>query len=335
MGQNGQNPAAGRIGALEQGTGQIYGDCARADRALGGINGKRLTYRDFGVVTDIAPERVTVTVVSSAGDSGALLVDDAMRQILDFFVLLNAAGGDQSTLISWQLEDISMKSPLRATAVAVSMSSGVEAAPIARREKALLSHSLDEIIKSAKIPDWLSGEPLSRAKALLQRNIEGIGRTEVDFYNDNVKSIITQPGALAGASAIERSETEQRNLYKLSFPSVEFGTIDGNVKDITSRYGNPAVVIRNRITGDEVTCFPSDQVSGSSHTWSEAWENKRVLVTGEISYRTDGKIIKVSSADFELVDSSPVRFEKIADPTFTGGLTPSDYLERLWSGDAN
>jgi hypothetical protein len=83
--------------------------------------------RDFGAVTDIAAERVTVTVFSSAGDSGALLVEDAMRQILDFFALLNAAGGDESALISWQLEEISMKSPLRATAVAVSRQPGIEA----------------------------------------------------------------------------------------------------------------------------------------------------------------------------------------------------------------
>jgi hypothetical protein len=289
----------------------------------------------LGAVTDIAAERVTVTVVSSAGDSGALLVEDAMRQILDFFALLNAAGGDESALISWQLEEISMKSPLRATAVAVSRQPGIEASSIARREKALLSHSLDEVIRGPKIPDWLYGEPLSHAKSIFQRNIEGIGRTEIDFYNDNAKSVINQPDALSGANAIERSEIERRHIDELSFPSVEFGTIEGNVKDITSRYGNPAIVVRNRITGEDVTCFPSEHVVGASHTWSEAWENKRILVSGEISYRSDGKIMKVSSADFELVDYAPVRFDKIADPTFTGGLTPSEYLDRLWSGDAN
>jgi hypothetical protein len=286
-------------------------------------------------VTDIAPERVTVTVVSSAGDSGALLVVDAMRQILDFFAFLSAAGGDESSLIAWQLEEISMNSPLRATAVAVSTQPGIDASPIARREKALVSHSLDEIIKSEIVPDWLSGEPLQRASAILKRNIEGIGRTEIDYHNDNVRSIINQSDAVAASRTIERSELEHSTIDKIYFPNVEFGTLDGNVKDITSRYGNPAVIIRNRATGEDVTCFPSNDVVGTSHTWAEAWENKRVLVTGEISYRRDGKIMKISSADFELVDASPLRFERIADPTFTGGLTPSEYLDRLWSGDAN
>src|ERR1700730_10720068 len=97
------------------------------------------------------PESVTVTIVSNTGEDGALSVEDAMCQILDFFALLAAAGGEDAYLVSWPLVDVSMKSPLRATAVAISRVPGIEAAPIARTEKLRLARSLDDIIKSHRV----------------------------------------------------------------------------------------------------------------------------------------------------------------------------------------
>ena len=96
----------------------------------------------------MAPERVTVTISSSAGESEPLTVTDAMRQILDFFDLLATAGGKDGNLISWQLVAISMNSPLKATAQAISRVPGVLAEPIARREKAAVRHSLESAIRT-------------------------------------------------------------------------------------------------------------------------------------------------------------------------------------------
>ena len=64
----------------------------------------------------MAPERVTISIVSSAGEDGPLTVDDATRQILDFFEMLSAAGGEDGKLISWRLVSVSMRSPLSVTA---------------------------------------------------------------------------------------------------------------------------------------------------------------------------------------------------------------------------
>jgi hypothetical protein len=281
------------------------------------------------------PEKVTVTIVPSTGEDGALSVEDGMRQILDFFALLAAAGGEDASSISWQLVDVSMKSPLRATAVAVPRVSGVEAAPIARTEKLRLARSLDEIVRSNRVPDWMRGESLDRAKSFLMRNTNGVGRTEIQFYQDAPLATIVHGDAIAAIGAIQESENERIDTELHVPPWTEFGTIEGNVKSTTAYYGKPAIIVRERITGDDIVCVASSRAvqEGQHHTWAETWANKRVLVTGEIAYSVSGLVARVTAADFEIVDSSPISFNEIADPNFTGGLKPSEYLDSLWSDE--
>jgi len=130
-------------------------------------------------VTGMAPERITVTITSSIGEDAPLTVNDAMRQILDFFGLLSAAGGDEASLIAWQLVDISMHSPLRATAEAVPTTPGVIVEPIARREKFALAVSIEALVTKSAIPSWMDRPARDRAKALFARNTNGIGRTDI------------------------------------------------------------------------------------------------------------------------------------------------------------
>lgn len=285
-------------------------------------------------MTTASPETITVTIVSSAGEEAALLVNDAMRQILDVFSLLSAAGGEDGSLISWQLIDISMKSPLRVTAAAVQRVPGVEVAPIARREKLRLADSLDDIVRSARVPDWIAGEALTRTKSLFERNTNGIGRTEIQFNEDAPTSTISHIEALRAVRIVEAAESS-RAAESVEQPWIEYGTIEGTVRDTTTKYGNPVIIIRDSTSGEEITCFASEIAisDGSKHTWAETWANKRVLVTGQITYRGNGTVSKITSADFELVDSSPMKFEDISDPNFTNGLTPSEYIRSIWSND--
>ena len=70
-------------------------DEARADRLVRGIVGKRLTYRDLLTArrrwrVGIVPERIKITVRPSGSHPDVLTIEDAMRQVLDIFEMLEA-----------------------------------------------------------------------------------------------------------------------------------------------------------------------------------------------------------------------------------------------------
>jgi hypothetical protein len=154
----------------------------------------------------MAPERVTVTIQSRAGRDAPLTVHDAMHQILDFFDLLSSAGGNESGLVSWRLVDVSMKSPLSATAEAFSEVAGVFAEPIARREKAALASSIVDLSIKGTLPQWMDSQSLNKAREFFKRNMNGIGLTEI-YFDENVPPLtIGDKIAFVALRAIERSE---------------------------------------------------------------------------------------------------------------------------------
>ena len=279
----------------------------------------------------MTPERVTVTISSSAGENEPLIVADAMRQLLDFFELLSSAGGSEGESIDWQLVEISMNSPLKATAQAVAKVPGVLAAPIARREKAAVRYSLNQAIHS-RAPDWADAGVRNRAKSLFTRNTSTIGRTSIQFETDAPPTTINQVVARQVLSRIEDYEKEQ--IKKVEDQTrTEYGSIEAVVIELIKHYNHPALRVRERLTGDEVVCVVSPELAevyGPQHNWSEVWSSKRLLLTGEIFFRTDGRIGQIRLEEIEVVDPSPMLFEDIAQPGFTGGLSPQASIDAWW-----
>jgi hypothetical protein len=282
----------------------------------------------------MASEKVTVTITSSIGEDAPLTVNDAMRQILDFFELLQAAGGDEASLISWQLVDISMKSPLHATARAVAKTPGIVPEPIARREKARLAESLQSLAKRSAVPDWMDANARQKVSHIFERNLNGIGRTDIQFNDNEPVQIIVSNVARTALETLRRHEAiEQLQAQQLDLSRKEYGSIEGDVLETTTHYGHPAIRVRERLTGEELVCILSDELaakSGPQHSWSEVWGNKRVLVTGQITYKKDGKIGQVNAIEIETIEAPRLTYRDIADPNLTGGLSAVDFLNSLW-----
>lgn len=128
----------------------------------------------------------------------------------------------------------------------------------------------------------------------------------------------------------------KRTGGRLMPPRTEFGSIEGEIADATTHYGAPAIRIRERLTSAEVICvLPRDLADtvGREHNWLEIWSGRRVLVTGEISYRKDGLVSRVGASDIFVIDPRPLSYSDLADPTFTNGLSPPEHIARLWSED--
>lgn len=257
-----------------------------------------------------------------------------MRQILDFFALLAAAGGEQTSLIDWQLVEVTMRSPLRATAQAVPNLPGIAAEPIARREKIALASSIAAMVRSEPIPDWMDEPTRERARALFARNMNGIGRMAIQFEDDAPLTIIDQNRARI---AVETIDSERRvYLPEEDRSRIEMGSVEGDVL-LTGPYrGQPAIQLRERLSGADVWCIFTPEVAesiGPNHSWAETWRNRRVLVSGAINYGRDGLIRRVNVSSLRDIDPRPLSYGEVADPNFTGGLAASEYIESLWEED--
>jgi hypothetical protein len=278
------------------------------------------------------PERVTLTIRSSAGEDAPLTVDDATRQILDFFDLLSASGGPEGALVSWRLVSISMKSPLSLTAEPFSDVPGIPVQVVARREKMALAESIREMTTMGHVPEWMDRPARQRARAFFGRHARSIGRTDVLLEDDSPPIIIVPRNAEIAESALAKEPAREESTTS-DLARVEMGSIEGQVLETTTYYGHPAVRIRERITGAEVLCVLSAELAervGVERNWRDVWQGRRVLLSGEITYRADGTIVRVQARDMVSVDAGQLNYADIADPNFTGGLSPSEYIKALW-----
>lgn len=262
---------------------------------------------------------------------------DGLRQVLDFFDLLTAAqGGPDGALVSWRLVAISKSSPLSATGEAYATMTGVAPEIVARRGKARVAEAFGALISGDEAPEWLEGIALIKTKTMLERNLNGIGRTDVDFnFAGNVPTIIVERSARAGLIAIDRLELKRRaNTEDLSHS--EIGSLEGTVAGVTTYHGRPAVQIRESLRGEFVTCVLSDDAAAelkNTHQWGEVWEGRRVLAAGEIIYRKDGRPARVNDAAVTPIDVPRLNHDEIGRPGFLGGMTPRDYLDAFWEDD--
>jgi hypothetical protein len=280
----------------------------------------------------MVPERVTISIISSAGEDAPLTVDDATRQILDFFEMLTAAGGEEGKLVSWRLVSVSMKSPLSVTAEPFSDVPGIPVEEIARREKASLSADLREITTRRRVPPSMPRLVRRRARSFFERNTRRIGRTDILFDEQSPPLIIEERMALAATSVLDAASVDEAPPSR-DLTRTEVGSVEGYLVETATFYGRPAVRIRERITGVEVICILSDDLAeriGPEHNWREIWQSRRVLISGEISYRQDGSVARIRAHDMATIDARQLDYADIADPNFSGGLSPPDYLRAIW-----
>lgn len=280
------------------------------------------------------PERVTITVRPSTGDEGPLSVADGLRQVLDFFDLLTAAqGGPDGEVVSWRLVAISKTSPLSATAEAYASITGVAPEIVARRGKARVADALRAITSGNRPPDWLDGVALIKTRALLERNLNGIGRTDISFDEaEQVPAIIVERSARTALVALDKMELEKRAATE-DLSHSEIGSLEGTIAGVTTFHGRPAIHLRESLRGDILWCVLSTEAAAelkATHSWGEVWEGRRVLVSGEIVYKKDGQPSRVNEASLAPIDGRPVNYDEIARPGILGGMTPSEYIESQW-----
>jgi len=283
----------------------------------------------------MAAERVTVQVESNIGEDGPLTVNDVLHQFLDAFELISAAiaaehGGET---VKWRLVTMTKNSPATATAEAYSTDPSVDVGPIALRGKRRFVASMERLSDGIADP-WIV-ERSGLAKGFLKRNLNGVGRTIIDTYNDMPQSVVVERTARSGLQAIERAELDRQSQSR-DLSRTEWGSIEANVAEAKTYNSQPALYVKERLSQALIPCVLSDEAAkdaGPTHNWSEVWTGKRVRIRGQIFYDRSGKISRVKATKIVDIHSRPVYLAELRQIDITGRRSPSEYSKDFWEGD--
>lgn len=281
-------------------------------------------------------ERVTVVIHSTVGEDGPLTVQDSLRQVLDFFDWLSSSvSPEDRESVAWNLFTISRNSPLEAVGEAIALIPGIDAGEVARRAKAVVANEMHALSNGGIVPDWMDHEARAKARAMMNRTLNGIGRTDLFLYEGKAPIIITERVARLATIKLDQVDLElQARSEDLS--RRELGSIEGESAEPTTFYGRPAIRVRERLSNKLVICALSSDLArhvGPDHRWDEVWGNQRVLVIGELIYGKDGQVSRVNATELKFFKPRAVKMTDLAMPGFTGGVTAPEYLDWLWRGD--
>jgi len=278
-------------------------------------------------------ERIKILVLPQ-GAQGNLPVEDALRQVVDFFDLLSYSDDPASGEVVWQLIEAKTNSPpFSVVAEAASVTPGVIVDAVAKAQKEKFKRSLSEY-KAGHAPSaWKNALAQETAQNFIERIGKGM-KTEIDldpFSPIHDKIILTDKDvAVAEQARYEIAEAEKTTGKK------QIGSIEGVLRDVTTYYNKPAVIVTERKTGARVTCIIPEAIShefAARATFEDVWAHRRVIVRGQISYGKSGEIDSVSATSIDQKEAHPIKVEQIRDKTFTNGLSVTEYLEKLREGE--
>lgn len=275
-------------------------------------------------------EKVTVTVRASGAHPDVLTVQDAMRQVLDIFDLLSS-GPEGNQGVQWKLAQASTNSPFHAEGEAVSLEPSVDVSVIARAQKQLVAQGMREIAEGVLPDNWDIGR-INTVKRLYQRNLNGVGTTDIDFQNIS-KVFVTPIFAERAITVIEKKPS--LGLFDLPRGREEIGSLEGSYAHLSTYRNQPAMAINDNRTNALVWCVLSEELQkkfSDKAEFEDFWHRSRVIVRGRIRYNNSGAVLFVIATDISRIETRSVSLNAIRDTEFTGGLSVGDYLDRFRDG---
>jgi hypothetical protein len=275
-------------------------------------------------------QKLIVSVDASRDHPNLMTVQDVFAHVLELFQLVNESDPAAQGEIVWRLVSASMNSPFTVTAEAVAAKPGVRVDVVARRQRRAFRDAYSEL-RAGRLPRvWSTPKARDTVSRVLARNRNGIGSTRIDYGLKTEKPIVITPDeAAAGVAAIVADTLAPRKTKE------QIGSIEGKLVQVATHYNQPAIQLIERKTDAEIWCVVPEQFIHeiSEHTSVEdVWKESRVIVRGTIHYGTDGKISRLVATDVRRVLPREVPDDSIADRNFTGGLSVTEYLEKLRDG---
>ena len=281
------------------------------------------------VSAQIAPS-LSVTTYPDALSSDYLTVSDALNQVLDLVDALERTESISASerQVVWRLTKAYTNSPPFT----------VVAQPFPRHPNLSISLEASRVatLFASEFRTLLNGTP-SQLMAVdaqtpilrvLDRNLNGIGRTEIQIDEDEPICIVPQAARIAKL-AIGQTEIGVE-VAKPDWQRTEFGTVEGEISGLTRWNGKPALDIIERLSEKRFTCVLSDELStkiGPVHQWNEVWEGRRINITGALHYNSDGDLRRAEIDNLEELEWTDVPLSDLRGVDILNGRTVAKYLD--------
>lgn len=279
---------------------------------------------------------LSITVHPSALSAEYLSVSDAMNQVLDLVKVLEEieiAQGDKNEIV-WRLTEAHTNSPPLSVTVEA-FSSGPEIFIDSTAEKVIenFSHGVDSLLTEGKLLGFSQGAVRSIKKAFL-RNMNGIGQTDISIGDSDVANF-TPLNSQSAVFAIERFELDMKESV-VDHTRTEFGSLELEVQGILQWYNKPALKVVERLSREEATCVLTQELAdrlGATYKWGDAWEGRRLLITGALHYGTDNTLRRVEAEDAEDISWTDVPLTDLKDIDILQGRSVREHIDLLRGDD--
>lgn len=279
---------------------------------------------------------LSITVHPSAIGAEYLSVSDAMHQILDVIEALEKAetGGGGKRQIVWRLTEAHTNSPpFTVTAEAFPVDPVVSINLEAARVVTAFSRGVKELLEGRK-PEWLSADVMQPLKRALLRNMNGVGRTEVNIDDQEPFNVVPS-NARTAVVTLERLELDLAEAV-VDYSRTEFGSVEVEVQGITRWNGKPALTVTERLSREKVTCVLTPELAnklGPTHKWGEAWEGQRLLVSGALHYSPDSSLKRIDAEEAEDMPWTDVSISDLQCIDILQGRSVSEHLRLSRGGE--
>ncbi|MEI8396342.1 MAG: hypothetical protein WCF85_16530 [Rhodospirillaceae bacterium] len=262
-------------------------------------------------------------------------MSDAMRQVLDIVEALEraeTAEGEKRQIV-WRLTEAHTNSPpFTVTVEAFSIDPEAFVGREATQATTTFEDTIKDLLEGRK-SDRINYDMALPLKQVFQRNLNGVGRTEIKI-DDKEPFNVVPSNARTAVHTLEQIQLD-RDAAIIDCRRTEFGSVEVEVQRVTSWHGKPALTVIERLSRDKITCVLSAELAeelGPSHKWGEAWEGQRLLVSGALHYGPDGSLKKVDAETAEDMPWTNVSISDLRDIDILQGRSVQEHL-RLLRGD--
>lgn len=232
----------------------------------------------------------------------------------------------------WKLEMASTNTPFTCQGEPIDVRTWAGAHALVEERVMIVERNFARVAEGKDFDDTFPRDKLDVARRILNRNMNGIGRTTATF-SENAKPVeISYDTAKQYFDAV-CAPVESLHSYLFSRTSRrEIGSVEGRIVEIGTDYDVPALHLEEHNTGRQVWCRVSPEAAeqlGTEMRAGDVWSHKRVRVRGTLNYDNQGNVLRVVNGTVAYIESEEIDLNKIEDKEFTGGYTVSEYLDRL------
>ena len=180
-------------------------------------------------------------------------------------------------------------------------------------------------------PEWLESKPTVPLRRIVERNLNGIGQTDIGVDGDEPISL-SPPLARVASVALGKATSEDSGGAQ-DLARTEFGSVEGEICGLSRWRSRPALQVVERLSGQKIVCVLDNvlaQEMGLDHKWAEVWEGSHWTLRGVLSYRADGSIKHVEVESAKVIEWADVALDDLSDIDILEGRSIDEHLRRLW-----